>query len=196
MGAMPKRIPYDILAEYNARKDRPDSEKASWELQLDAHTREFEAQSLWKRMPTLLRRLKGRTRRFWDLRWAWNRHVVYRTQRAIRGYSEWDLSEFDTYFTKAAIAACKWQIEEGHTYSTLYVDMTQYGYENGPDSGREYEGYVEDLNVIINGFEHYVAAAEDHERCDCCETLCYGADCPIVKEAWDMFTKLWSSLND
>lgn len=104
------------------------------------------------------------------------KHIV---QRAVRGYSDLDLSLHTDRFIETAIRAARYHRDKSLTFPISYFD----------DGGRGLEGYRKDLSEIIFGFEHWKAADSLDEGCSCCGDYCQPG-CPIIVEAKSLYFKL------
>ena len=93
------------------------------------------------------------------------------------------------------VAACDWHASKSWTYPSEYVDEP-YWDNPSPDKGREVEGYREDLMRMKSGFVHLLATIQDREKCTCCDDWCKSMECPIVAEAWALYTKLFIHMWD
>lgn len=112
------------------------------------------------------------------------KHIV---QRAVRGYSDLDLSLHTDRFIETAIRAARYHRDKSLTFPISYSDN---GFElDSPDRGRGLEGYREDLSEIILGFEHWKAADSLNEGCSCCGDYCQPG-CPMIVEAKSLYFKL------
>lgn len=197
----PRRVPYNIMDDPRYNRDHPDydaSKEPDWLKDFDR----LDKRSSWAKK-------KGR------LLWTWKRRVrywvrpstyVYRIggviARARRGWGEWDLDQYMPHSLDYLIAACDWHATKSWTYPSEYVDDPSWPENDSPDRGREAEGYREDLMKIKSGMQHVRLSLLDEEKCTCCGDYCrYWGDwktegCPIVTEAWALYTKLFFSMSD
>lgn len=189
-----RRVPYDIMKDpkYNGEDTDPNS---LWN-RMQRHRVE---RSRWEKIRgyVVYRIWRHRLRR-------WFRPSTYiylaggRIARMRRGWGEWDLDQYTPHSIDYLVAACDWHATKSWTLPVEYVDDPSWPENDSPDRGREVEGYREDLMKIKSGMLHVkLALIGGEEKCTCCGEWCRGwgdwktEGCPIVTEAWELYTKLF-----
>lgn len=142
-------------------------------IQVEPETIEYEGWLDW------LNDFLKRARLFVRYQFPWVvRSAGYAVQRAVRGYSDLDLSLHTERVIELAIRAATYHRDRGLTYPIHY------------DSENDYQ---EDLSEIIYGFEHWRAVIEGRETCSCCGKFCVQG-CPIITEAKTLYFDLLDSM--
>lgn len=199
-----RRVPYDIMDDARYNPDHPSYDVAK-EPAFMRRLRQDD-RSRWQKIRGFLKyRVWNRYRRWLHPRVYWLYFCGY-YHRLGRGWSEWDLDQYTPHSIDYLIEALDWTATKSWTYPMEYVDPKDEGWtNNSPNKGREVEGYREDLMKVKSGMQHVKQALiMNDEKCTCCGDFCKGwsdpaADyvgCPIIDEAWTIYTRLFFGLWD
>lgn len=204
----PRRVPYDIMDDPRYNRAHPDYHKdtSSFVRQLDERMAVLDAQPRYRKA---IRRVgyHWHDKRYLLKPRTWVFRIGGAIARLRRGWNEWDLDQYTPHSLDYLIAACDWHATKSWTYPASYVDGTREGWENThPNAGREQEGYREDLMKIKSGMLHVKnGLIGNDEKCTCCGDWCKGwtdpkspeyPGCPIVDEAWTLYTELFLGMWD
>lgn len=202
----PRRVPYDILKDPKYDRTSPEYHKGmgDWIRRLDEHDAKLDAQPKYRKA---LRRVRWhwRDKRYLVRPHVWVFRVGGKIARMRRGWGEWDLDQYTPQSIDYLIAACDWHATKSWTYPSEYVDDPSWPENNSPNKGREVQGYREDLMKIKSGMLHVKnSLIGNDEKCTCCGDFCRGwsdpavdyVGCPIIDEAWTIYTRLFVGMFD
>lgn len=198
-----RRVPYDIMDDPRYNVDHPDHDPDKEPAFVKRLRRDD--RSRWQK-------IRGRLKyRVWQRHRRWLRPRTYWLyfcgfyHRLGRGWSEWDLDQYTPHSIDYLIEACDWHATKSWTYPSSYVDDPNWD-NTHPNVGREVQGYHEDLMKIKSGMLHIKhGLIGNDEKCTCCGDWCKGLTdpktphilgCPIVDEAWRLYTELFLGMWD
>lgn len=142
----------------------------------------------WEKNPIIYRfwdRLIYKSKNIWRIISPKSNYyeLKYSIQRARRGWSVPDSWSLDFYLANV--------ISE----SATYLKKNNHGWPG--DEIITIEGFDDEIQKIIDGFNHYKTVYINYEKSDCCgKKYCYPDECPIFQDGMEAFQKWYTYLWD